>query len=98
MAEDIRSLPPLDLARAPEGGEIGPVQSGWRLAFREFAANRLAVIGVGILVFFVLFCFVGPLVYHGNVVSTDLQSTNLPRDPVIRSAPPTWASTNWDCS
>ena len=55
MAEDIRALPPLDVVRAPEGGEIGPVQSGWRLAFREFAANRLAVIGVGILVFFVIF-------------------------------------------
>jgi peptide/nickel transport system permease protein len=81
MAEDIRALPPLDLARAPEGGEIGPVQSGWRLAFREFAANRLAVIGVGILVFFVIFCFVGPLVYHGNVLNTDLQSTNLPPGP-----------------
>jgi ABC-type dipeptide/oligopeptide/nickel transport system permease subunit len=81
MAEDIRALPPLDLVRAPEGGEIGPVQSGWRLAFREFAANRLAVIGVGILVFFVIFCFVGPLVYHGNVLNTDLQSTNLPPGP-----------------
>jgi peptide/nickel transport system permease protein len=81
MAEDIRALPPLDLVRAPEGGEIGPVQSGWRLAFREFAANRLALIGVGILVFFVLFCFVGPLVYHGNVIDTDLLSTNLPPGP-----------------
>src|SRR6266516_4831836 len=81
MAEDIRALPPLDVVRAPEGGEIGPVQSGWRLAFREFAANRLALIGVGILVFFVIFCFLGPLVYHGNVINTDLQSTNLPPGP-----------------
>jgi ABC-type dipeptide/oligopeptide/nickel transport system permease subunit len=78
---DIRSLPPLDVVRAPEGGEVGPVQSGWRLALREFAANRLAVAGVAILVFFVLFCFVGPLVYHGNTVSTDLASTNLPPGP-----------------
>ncbi|MDR0346319.1 MAG: ABC transporter permease, partial [Nocardiopsaceae bacterium] len=71
------SLTPLDVARAPEGGEVGPVATGWRLAVREFAANRLAVIGVGIIVFFVLFCFAGPLVYHGNTVSTDLLSTNL---------------------
>ena len=81
MAEDIRALPPLDILRAPDGGEIGPVQSGWRLALREFASNRLAVIGLGILVFFVIFCFLGPLVYHGNVTSTDLASTNLPPGP-----------------
>ncbi len=72
------SLGPLDISRAPEGGEIGPVQSGWRLAVREFAANRLAVIGLGIIAFFVLFCFAGPLFYHGNIISTDLASTNLP--------------------
>ena len=57
------------------------MQSGWRLAFHEFASNRLALIGVGILVFFVIFCFLGPLVYHGNVTSTDLASTNLPPGP-----------------
>jgi ABC-type dipeptide/oligopeptide/nickel transport system permease subunit len=72
------SLPPLDVTRAPEGGEIGPVQTGWRLALREFAQNKLAVAGVGILLFFVLFCFLGPLFYHGNVLSTDLTNTDLP--------------------
>jgi peptide/nickel transport system permease protein len=71
------SLPPLDVTRAPEGGEIGAVQSGWRLALREFALNRLAVTGVGILVFFVLFSFVGPVFYHGNYLTSNLLSTNL---------------------
>jgi ABC-type dipeptide/oligopeptide/nickel transport system permease subunit len=66
------SLPPLDINRAPEGGEIGPIQSGWRLAVREFTRNRLAVVGVGILVFFVVFCFAGPLFYHGNISSSNL--------------------------
>jgi peptide/nickel transport system permease protein len=65
-------------ARAPEGGEIGPIQSGWRLGLREFTRNRLAVIGLAILVFFVLFSFAGPLVYHGNYLTSDLISTNLP--------------------
>jgi peptide/nickel transport system permease protein len=78
MAGHVQALPPPDVAHAPEGGEVGPVQSGWRLALREFTRNRLAVIGLGILVLFVLFCFVGPLIYHGNVVNTDLTSTNLP--------------------
>lgn len=71
------SLAPLDVTRAPEGGEIGPIQSGWRLALREFRQNRLAVVGLAILVFFVLFSFAGPLVYHGNYLNSDLLSTNL---------------------
>jgi peptide/nickel transport system permease protein len=71
------SLPPLDVTRAPEGGAIGPVQSGWRLAVREFAQNRLAVTGVGILLFFVLFSFVGPIFYHGNYLTSNLIDTNL---------------------
>jgi len=72
------SLSPLDITHAPEGGEIGPVQSGWRLAFREFARNKLAVAGMTILLFFVLFCFAGPIFYHGNITSTDLSSFSLP--------------------
>ncbi|MGE5137457.1 MAG: ABC transporter permease [Gemmatimonadota bacterium] len=75
------SLGPLDISRAPEGGEVGPVQSGWRLAVREFMANRLAVIGLGIIAFFVVFCFAGPLFYHGDVIDTNLATTNLPPGP-----------------
>jgi peptide/nickel transport system permease protein len=72
------SLPPLDVQRAPEGGEIGAVQSGWRLALREFSSNRLAVAGFGILIFFVLFCFVGPLIYHTDQINTNDLMANLP--------------------
>jgi ABC-type dipeptide/oligopeptide/nickel transport system permease subunit len=64
--------------RAPEGGEIGAIQSGWRLALREFMSNRLAVIGFAMLLFFVLFCFVGPLIYHTNQLSTNLIDANQP--------------------
>jgi ABC-type dipeptide/oligopeptide/nickel transport system permease subunit len=66
------SLPPLDISRTPEGGEIGSVQSGWRLALREFTSNRLAVVGVGILLFFVVFCFLGPVLYHANLLQVSL--------------------------
>ena len=76
MVERVQPLPPLDVTRAPEGGEVGAVQSGWRLALREFASNRLAVAGLSILVFFVLFCFVGPLIYHTNQLSTNLTEAN----------------------
>ena len=78
MAMPSSSLPPLDVQRAPEGGEVGAVQSGWRLALREFASNRLAVIGLAILVFFVLFSFVGPLIYKTNQIDTNLTLSNLP--------------------
>jgi ABC-type dipeptide/oligopeptide/nickel transport system permease subunit len=66
--------PPIEVRRAPEGGDVGPIQSGWRLALREFTRNKLAVIGVGVLVFFIVFCFVGPVFYHGNITSSDLSS------------------------
>ncbi len=57
--------PLLEPELQPEAGGF-VVQSGWRLGLREFASNKLAVIGLGILVFFVLFCWAGPLVYHTN--------------------------------
>src|ERR1700726_1702626 len=72
------SLPPLDVTRAPEGGEVGAVQSGWRLALREFVRNRLAVVGVGILVFFVVFCFLGPFFYHTNLLTVSLINAHDP--------------------
>ena len=72
MAQQSASLPPLDVTRGPEGGEVGAVQSGWRLAWREFASNRLALVGVSILVFFVLFCFIGPYIYHVNLLQSSL--------------------------
>jgi peptide/nickel transport system permease protein len=78
MATQPSSLPPLDVQRAPEGGEVGAVQSGWRLALREFTSNRLAVIGFAILIFFVLFSFVGPLIYKTNQIDTNLTLSNLP--------------------
>ena len=77
MSNLATSLAPLDVVHVPEGGDVGPVQSGWRLAVREFAQNRLAVVGVGTLVFFVLFCFLGPAFYHGNILVSDLTNTNL---------------------
>jgi peptide/nickel transport system permease protein len=71
-------LQPLDVTRAPEGGQIGPVQSGWRLALREFRTNKLAVVGLGMVLFFVLFSFVGPMIYHTDQLNTDLATANLP--------------------
>jgi ABC-type dipeptide/oligopeptide/nickel transport system permease subunit len=66
------------MTTAPEGGEVQFVASGWRLALREFLDNRLAVVGLAVLVFFVLFCYVGPLIYHTNQSLTNPLITDLP--------------------
>jgi ABC-type dipeptide/oligopeptide/nickel transport system permease subunit len=78
MAMNAGSLTPLDVPGAPEGGAIGPVQSGWRLALREFIRNKLAVTGLLILAFFVVFSFLGPVFYHGDYLTSNLLNTNLP--------------------
>ena len=65
------TMPPADVERAaplgPEGGNLGTVQSGWRLALREFVSNRLAVIGFAMLIFFVLFSFYLIIVKQENL-------------------------------
>ncbi len=62
----------------PEGGDVQVIASGWRLALREFTSNRLAVLGAAIILFFILFCFVGPLVHHTNQTDFNPLNTNLP--------------------
>jgi hypothetical protein len=57
-------------------------------------SNRLAVVGFGILVFFVLFCFVGPLIYHTNQIDTNLISRTEARRARTCSAPTPTASTS----
>jgi peptide/nickel transport system permease protein len=62
----------------PDGGPVQAIASGWRLGLREFASNRLAVLGVGVMLFFLVFCFLGPLVYHTNQTDFNPLSTDLP--------------------
>jgi peptide/nickel transport system permease protein len=61
-----------------EGGEVTAIQSGWRLGLRSFAQNRLAVVGLVLIVFFVLFCYFGPFFYHGNTSVADVINSNSP--------------------
>jgi ABC-type dipeptide/oligopeptide/nickel transport system permease subunit len=69
--------PGLVIETLAEGGEVQMLSSGWRLAVREFAENKVAVLGVAILVFFVLFCFLGPVFYHTNQSLTQPLNANL---------------------
>ncbi|MFF8911518.1 ABC transporter permease [Streptomyces olivaceoviridis] len=51
--------------------------TGARLAVRRFLRNRLAVVGLAVVVLFFLFCFVGPLVYSTDQTHTMLEQVNL---------------------
>jgi peptide/nickel transport system permease protein len=54
---------------APAGGEVVSHGGLGRRVFSVFVENKLAVVGVIVIVFFLLFCYVGPLVYHTNQTS-----------------------------
>ncbi len=66
----------------PEGGEVTTVGGLGKLILGVFVQNRLAVMAVGIIVFMVLFCWVGPLIYHTNQVNTNLGRVTL--HPTLR--------------
>ncbi len=57
---------------APSGGEATSTGSMGRLILRVFLENKLAVAGVAIVLLMLLFCFVGPLIYHTNQVTVNL--------------------------
>jgi peptide/nickel transport system permease protein len=79
MFNQVESLPPVTEVSVAEGGEVTVIQSGWRLGLRAFTQNKLAVVGFALVVFFLLFCFVGPIFYHGDVtVSNILQANSQP--------------------
>jgi peptide/nickel transport system permease protein len=70
---------------APAGGEGTAVGGIGAQVVHVFAENRLAVLGAGIIGAMVLFCFLGPVLYHTNQSSTQtalLYST--------QNAPPSW--------
>jgi peptide/nickel transport system permease protein len=55
---------------APEGGEGAAIGGIGSQLVHVFAENRLAIVGVVIIVGMLLFCFVGPIVYPTNQSST----------------------------
>ncbi|MBV9804251.1 MAG: ABC transporter permease, partial [Solirubrobacterales bacterium] len=78
--------PQVDVVAAGAAGARPAVELGPALAERPlsltrawgtFAHNRLAVVGVGIIVFLSLFCFVGPLLHHTDQVSVNLSAAHL---------------------
>jgi peptide/nickel transport system permease protein len=58
-----------------DGGVVG-ARSRLRATAAVFMENRLAMAGVVVVGLFILFCFVGPLLYHTNQVNTSFITSN----------------------
>jgi peptide/nickel transport system permease protein len=62
----------------PAAGQSGADErSLWRISLSTFLENRTALFGVLTVILMVLFCFVGPDLYHTNQVRTQLLQANL---------------------
>jgi peptide/nickel transport system permease protein len=69
---DPEGLHPESRPPAPEGGELGAQRGLLRPIVNVFLQNKLAATGLGIIVFIALFCFVGPLIYHTDQITTNI--------------------------
>ncbi|HTX00620.1 MAG TPA: ABC transporter permease [Acidimicrobiales bacterium] len=59
---------------AASSSDEGPLSasSGWRLILSSLARSRLGLLGGGIILFFLLFCFVGPHLYHTDQTTVNV--------------------------
>jgi peptide/nickel transport system permease protein len=55
-----------NVPEGPEGGEAQANGGFGRLMLRAFLEHKLAVVSLALLILIVLFCWVGPLIYHTN--------------------------------
>jgi peptide/nickel transport system permease protein len=60
------------------GSDQGGVPKRPSLVLRTFVENKLAVLGAVLFIAMVLFCFLGPLLYHTDQIHTNLANQNLP--------------------
>jgi peptide/nickel transport system permease protein len=66
----------VDVQVIPEGGEVVSSGSPWVLVLRTFAQNKLAIVGLAVVVIVILFSFLGPLIYHTNQSVTNIIINN----------------------
>jgi peptide/nickel transport system permease protein len=55
-----------DAVAAPSGGDVVSHGGLGRRILSVFFENKLAVVSVVVIVFFILFCYIGPFLYHTN--------------------------------
>jgi peptide/nickel transport system permease protein len=70
-------LDALLVVEGPASGQIAAVEREKWLSVKSYLHNPVGLIGAGILMFMVLFSFVGPLIYHTNQVATNLTAVAL---------------------
>jgi peptide/nickel transport system permease protein len=68
----------IDLLMPHDAGEVYEQGSSLRMTLKAFAENKLALVGIFVVVFFLAFSFLGPHVYHTNQNSGNLLAANLP--------------------
>jgi peptide/nickel transport system permease protein len=68
MADTVTAPSAADLGLEPDAKPRGLLIRAWEV----FAENKLALASVAFVIFIVLFCFVGPLIYKTNQVNTNL--------------------------
>jgi len=66
--EDLDALSK-EFGGGPSGGDVVSHGGLGRRILSVFFENKLAVVGVVVIVAFLLFCYIGPLVYHTNQTS-----------------------------
>jgi peptide/nickel transport system permease protein len=71
---------PTDDAALADSPKVRGPKSGGTVArsLSAFVENKLAVVGLGIVVAFIVFCYLGPLVYQTDQVHIDLSQATLP--------------------
>ena len=62
----------------PAAGEIAETSRPWVLIVRSFLDNKIALLGVVLVVMIIGFCFIGPFFYHTDQVSPNLVQLNQP--------------------
>jgi peptide/nickel transport system permease protein len=62
----------------PEAGDLAEASRPWALIGRSFLDNKVALLGVVLVVAVIGFCFIGPLVYHTNQLQPNLLQLNRP--------------------
>jgi peptide/nickel transport system permease protein len=63
---------------APASPLVRPPRRRGSAAWSVFMENKLALVGLGIIVLVVLFCFFGPVFYHTEQVTSNLSQSGLP--------------------
>jgi peptide/nickel transport system permease protein len=77
MDTETAGSPEVEVQVVPEGGAVVSSGSPWMLVARTFAQNKLAMLGLAVIVLVILFSFIGPLVYHTDQLNPNLAEVNL---------------------